>query len=109
MIVHFAAFIFKKEFKDEEPQKKARNEITEALSKIRLDAYGQLGPIKTSKPLNLEKAKGYDFALIVRFKDSEALDIYAKHPEHKKAKDVIARYADLDDTLDYDLTIDGEW
>ncbi|EUC56463.1 stress responsive A/B barrel domain protein, partial [Rhizoctonia solani AG-3 Rhs1AP] len=85
MIVHFAAFIFKQEFKAEEPQKEAREKITEALSKINVPA------------------------LIVRFEDEDALKRYAVDPEHKKAQEVIKRYANLEDTLDYDLTINGEW
>ncbi|CAE6430186.1 unnamed protein product [Rhizoctonia solani] len=107
MIVHFAAFIFKQEFKAEEPQKEAREKITEALSKINVP--GRLGVLKTSTPLYPEKAKGHDFALIVRFEDEDALKRYAVDPEHKKAQEVIKRYANLEDTLDYDLTINGEW
>lgn len=107
MIIHFVLFKLKspseatpEQLKD--IKEKARREIAEALSKV----PGPSEPMQFGPPLLPEKAKGYDFALLARFKDRKALDDYADSPEHLSVvNDVISSRAELAETIDYDLQI----
>ncbi|CAE6445324.1 unnamed protein product [Rhizoctonia solani] len=112
MIIHFVLFKLKNQpgatpEQLEDFKEKARREIAEALGKV----SGPFVPMQFGPPLLPERAKGYDFALLARFKDRKALDDYAVSPEHLSVvNDIIRPRAELEETIDYDLQIpDDAW